>query len=103
LLAHLAVAAGCLLWAPPVQAAAAPEKPDAATVRSGTGDRPIEAAGLRWLHLSSRRGELPVPGPSPQQTAALVVDLDRDGLNDFVLGFRVQAPALVAYRRTKTG
>jgi len=63
----------------------------------------VEAAGLRWLHLGSRHGDLPVPGPSRQQTAALVADLDKDGLNDIVLGFRETAPALVWYRRTRNG
>jgi len=56
-----------------------------------------------WKHLSSKTGDLPVPGPSTQQTGALVGDLDRDGLNDFVLSFREKGPALVWYRRTQTG
>ena len=63
----------------------------------------VEASGLRWLHLSSRHGDLPVPPASRQQTAAVVADFDKDGLNDFVLGFREKGPALVWYRRTKTG
>ena len=64
---------------------------------------PVEASGIRWLHLSSRHGDLPVPTTSQQQTAAVVADLDKDGLSDFVLGFRETGPALVWYRRTKTG
>jgi hypothetical protein len=65
----------------------------------------LAAAGgeVRWEHLSSKTGELPAPGGSPQQTAAVVADLDKDGVNDFVLGFRVKGPALVAYRRTAKG
>ena len=63
----------------------------------------VEASGLRWLHLSSRHGDLPVPTTSRQQTAAVVADLDKDGRNDFVLAFREKGPALVWYRRTKTG
>jgi hypothetical protein len=58
---------------------------------------------IRWKHLSSTRGELPVPGPSTQQTGAIVADFDRDGVNDFVLSFRQRPPALVWYRRTKAG
>ena len=58
---------------------------------------------VRWQHLSSSRGELPVPGTSTQQTGALVADLDGDGLNDFVLSFRQVAPALVWYRRVQNG
>jgi hypothetical protein len=58
---------------------------------------------VRWHHLSSARGELPVPGTSTQQTGALVADLDGDGINDFVLSFRQVAPALVWYRRVQDG
>ena len=57
----------------------------------------------QWQHLSSATGDLPVPGPSTQQTGALVADLDKDGRNDFVLSFRQTAPALVWYRRTAKG
>lgn len=56
-----------------------------------------------WKHLSSATGDLPVPGPSTEQTGALVADLDKDGTNDFVISFRKVAPALVWYRRTSTG
>ena len=61
------------------------------------------AADPHWLHLSSTNGALPLPGPSKQQTGALVVDLDKDGTNDFVLSFRQKPPALVWYRRKWDG
>src|SRR5690348_17523302 len=61
------------------------------------------AAEIRWQQLSSKMGELPVPGESTQQTGAIVADLDKNGVNDFVLSFREKAPALVWYRRTKSG
>ncbi|MCY2953786.1 MAG: VCBS repeat-containing protein [Planctomycetota bacterium] len=60
------------------------------------------AAEPQWRHLSSKNGDLPVPGASTQQTAAVVADLDKDGINDFVLGFREKGPALVWYRHTAT-
>ncbi|MBU6399058.1 MAG: VCBS repeat-containing protein [Verrucomicrobia bacterium] len=63
----------------------------------------VFAADPRWVHLSSKTGDLPVPGQSTEQTGALVADLDRDGVNDFVLSFRQRAPALVWYRRRKSG
>jgi FG-GAP-like repeat/FG-GAP repeat len=56
-----------------------------------------------WHNLSSRRGELPAPGESNQQTGSLIADLDRDRVNDFVLSFRKTGHALVWYRRTKQG
>jgi hypothetical protein len=69
--------------------------------RAQGGQSPIDR--VRWHHLSSARGELPVPGTSAQQTGALVADLDGDGINDFVLSFRQVAPALVWYRRVQNG
>ena len=62
-----------------------------------------QAAELKWKHLSSSTGDLPIPGTSTEQTGALVADLDKDGTNDFVLSFRKVAPALVWYRRTGQG
>jgi sugar phosphate isomerase/epimerase len=60
------------------------------------------AGDIQWLNLSSSKGDLPVPGPSRQQTGNLIGDLDRDGLNDMIISFREKAPALVWYRRTAT-
>ena len=56
-----------------------------------------------WKHLSSATGDLPKPWNSTQQTSALIVDLDKDGVNDFVLSCREVAPVLVWYRRNKNG
>lgn len=61
------------------------------------------APDIRWTTLSSKSGDLPAPGESTQQTGSLVADLDRDGVNDFVISFRAKAPALVWYRRTASG
>ena len=57
----------------------------------------------RWKHLSSRTGELPVPNGGLQQTTAVVFDVDGDGVNDFVLGERTEAPGVIWLRRTATG
>ncbi|HNS22897.1 MAG TPA: VCBS repeat-containing protein [Sedimentisphaerales bacterium] len=61
------------------------------------------AGGIRWKHLSSTTGDLPVPNSGKEQTSSLVCDIDKDGVNDFVIAERTQAPALVWYRRTTTG
>ena len=61
------------------------------------------APSIRWVNLSSRRGELPVPGPSTQQTGSLAVKVDPRGATDFVLSFRKVAPALVWYRHQARG
>jgi len=64
---------------------------------------PLFAADIKWTDLSSKKGDLPVPGESLQQTGNLVADLDKDGVKDFVLSFRAKAPALLWYRRTAKG
>jgi sugar phosphate isomerase/epimerase len=65
---------------------------------------PCLARDIKWVHLSSKNGALPVPGTSPQQTGLLVARLDKDSpATDFVLSFRVVAPALVWYRHTAKG
>ena len=69
----------------------------AAAGRTEAGDRPT------WTHLSSKTGDLPAPGTSIQQTACLVLDIDKDGLNDIVVGSRVDGCRLVWYRREKDG
>jgi hypothetical protein len=56
-----------------------------------------------WKHLSSKNGDFPPPNEGKQQTAAAVFDIDRDGVNDFVIAERTAAPAVVWYRRGKNG
>jgi FG-GAP repeat len=63
------------------------------------GQTQVRPPQIHWKHLSSTNGDLPVPGESEEQTGAVVADLDKDGVNDFVLSFRQKAPALVWYRR----
>ena len=63
----------------------------------------VQASGLQWNHLSSAHGDLPAPGPSLQQTGAVVGDLDKSGINGFVISFRQKPPALVWYRKTTAG
>ncbi len=54
-----------------------------------------------WQHISTEGGNIPKPWDSPQQTASLVVDLNNDKVNDWVVGCRVQPPTLVWYARTR--
>jgi len=75
----------------------------AAVVADEARGRTEERSGLQWTHLSSATGDLPVPGPSTEQTGAVVADLDKGGVNDFVLSFRKTAPALVWYRHRPGG
>lgn len=53
-----------------------------------------------WVHLSSASGEIPKPSSSKEQTASLIVDIDKDGVDDFVIGARRSpGPSLVWYQR----
>ena len=70
------------LSAAPIRAADAGDSAKTAAGAAAFG--PVEASGLRWLHLSSQHGDLPVPGYSTQQTGCVVADLAKDGVNGFV-------------------
>ncbi len=47
-----------------------------------------KSESAEWTRLSSKRGELPVPGSSTGQTASLVLDVNKDGLDDFIIASR---------------
>ena len=57
----------------------------------------------RWTQLSSKTGDLPSPGKSRQQTGCVVLDIDKNGLNDIVITSRNAASRMVWYRRGKAG
>ena len=68
------------------------------------GALPCGAREIKWIHLSSKNGELPVPGTSTEQTSLLVAKLDKNSPStDFVVGCRRVAPALIWYRHTANG
>jgi hypothetical protein len=52
-----------------------------------------------WIHLSSKNGDIPSPGLSKEQTASLIMDVDRDGLNDFIIGSRIKGSSLVLVQK----
>jgi hypothetical protein len=58
---------------------------------------------VSWLHLSSARGELPVPPAEMEPTASLVLDIDKDGDEDIVIAGRRAGPSVVWYRRGPAG
>ncbi|MCB0045956.1 MAG: VCBS repeat-containing protein [Caldilineaceae bacterium] len=55
-----------------------------------------------FTHLTTADNDLPIPSSSVQQTASLILDIDKDGVNDFVIASRrpPPGPSLVWYRRT---
>ncbi len=62
---------------------------------------PLLARPIHWVHLSSKNGDLPAPGQSPEQTGLLAAKLDSGSAANFVISFRVMAPALVWYRHVE--
>jgi uncharacterized repeat protein (TIGR02543 family) len=59
---------------------------------------------ISWVHLSSANGDLPPPTDSDEQTATLILDVNKDDLDDFVIGARkAPGPSLVWYQRHRSG
>jgi hypothetical protein len=58
---------------------------------------------ITWTHLSSENGDLPSPGPSIEQTASLILDVDMDGINDFIIGSRKKGPSLLWFKKDPAG
>lgn len=54
---------------------------------------------IDWVHLSSANGDLPVPSQSDQQTSCAVFDIDKDGINDFIVTERRKAPSVVWFKK----
>jgi hypothetical protein len=50
---------------------------------------------LVWKHLSTKAGYLEPPNSGGEQTSATVFDVDKDGLNDFIITERTAAPSVV--------
>ena len=53
---------------------------------------------FKWMHLSSANGHIEVPNEGDQQTAAAILDMDGDGINEFFITERTKAPSVVAYK-----
>lgn len=63
----------------------------------------VRAQDVEWRHLSSKTGDIaPIEGGSSHITS-WVLDVDGDGVNDFVLADRTTAPSVVWYRRASDG
>ncbi|MCD4810007.1 MAG: VCBS repeat-containing protein [Methanosarcinales archaeon] len=62
-----------------------------------------ENVSITWTHLSSENGDIPPPGPSIEQTASLILDVDMDGINDFIIGSRKKGPSLLWFKKDPVG
>lgn len=61
------------------------------------------AADVTWTRKSSTTGDLPAPSDGKQQTCCLILDIDRDGIDDFVIGERTRTPSVVWYKYNGKG
>ena len=55
-----------------------------------------------WKHLSSKRGDIPRPDVG-RQAASLILDIDKDGVNDFVIAGWSEETSMVWFRHTHVG
>jgi FG-GAP-like repeat len=58
---------------------------------------------VRWERKSSATGDMPVPNAGKEQTCCLIADIDKDGINDFVVGERTKTPSVVWYKYNGKG
>ncbi|HEC03588.1 MAG TPA: VCBS repeat-containing protein, partial [Phycisphaerales bacterium] len=63
----------------------------------------VAEADVAWKRRSSSTGDIPVPNAGSQQTCCMVLDIDKDGVEDFVVGERTQTPSVVWYKYNGRG
>ena len=65
---------------------------------------PLKAAShkLKWTHLSSMNGDIGSAGVG-RQAASLILDIDKDGVNDFVIAGWSDETSMVWFRHTSDG
>jgi hypothetical protein len=54
---------------------------------------------VNWKRYSSENGDIPEPNSGNQQTATALLDIDKDGIMDFVITERTTAPSVVWYKK----
>ncbi|MCJ7674045.1 MAG: VCBS repeat-containing protein [Sedimentisphaerales bacterium] len=63
----------------------------------------IANGDVTWLRKSTVTGDMPIPNEGDQQTCCLILDIDKDGINDFVIGERTAVPSVVWYKYNGRG
>lgn len=61
------------------------------------------SADVSWTRKSSSTGDMPTPNDGKEQTCCLVLDIDKDGIDDFVIGERTRTPSVVWYKYNGKG
>jgi len=60
-------------------------------------------AAVSWTRKSSSSSDMTTPNDGKQQTCCLILDIDKDGIDDFVVGERTRTPSVVWYKYNGTG
>lgn len=60
-------------------------------------------AQIKWRHLSSAKGDIPILFNGKDQTSLAILDANKDGINDFVVTERSTGPAVVLYLKKEKG
>ena len=69
------------------------------TLAATTMAQPAPTPRVQWQHFSTEKGDIPAPNASDQQTSCAVLDVDQDGMMDFVVTERVKTPSVVWYKK----
>ena len=65
---------------------------------TGSAGTETAASEIQWEHLSTRSGQIDFADVG-QQAASLVLDIDRDGIDDFVIGGWSDETSMVWFRK----
>ena len=57
---------------------------------------------IKWEWYSTEKGDVEVPNGSKEQTSDLVLDIDKDGIKDFIITERKESPSVVWYKKNAT-
>ena len=61
------------------------------------------SAQVVWDRKSTQSADLPIPNRGDQQTCCVALDVDNDGIDDFVVGERTKTPSVVWYKYNGNG
>ena len=53
---------------------------------------------IEWKHYSNENGDLDIPNGGIYQTSCVIFDVDKDGINDFIIAEQTKSPSLVWYK-----
>ncbi|MDB4583801.1 FG-GAP-like repeat-containing protein [Draconibacterium sp.] len=54
---------------------------------------------IDWQHIDSNKAGIESPNGAEQQTSGVVFDIDKDGINDFIITERKTSPSVVWYKK----